>query len=708
MDIHNENQQQAQTVDASPFHRGEQELQSRVGLLSKMEVMGKRMIRSYMPEQHREFYAQLPFLIVGSVDNQGRPWASILPVNLGEIVSPTPTRLKIDSKVIKGDPLNDSYHRKNAPIGLLGIEMHSRRRNRVNGYINLQANGGVEFQVGQSFGNCPQYIQHKQFKYIRDAGEQGPNYETQTFTALDNQTRAMIENAEMFFVASAVKAISNISSEGVDVSHRGGRPGFIKVQGNTLTIPDYPGNNVFNTFGNFLLNPKAGLLFTDFLSGELTLLTGRVELHWEKNTELENFQGAQRSWTFTLEQGIKLKDALPFSADFGEHSPNTLMTGTWPEAVTLTEQAKKSDGWQAFSLVKRVDEAEGICSFYLQPRDNIPLLPFKAGMHLLLKVPGAAGEKSLIRPYTLSSAPNGQYYRISVKHEFNDGVSHYLHHHLQVGGRIELKAPRGGFHIDPTQPRPAVLIGAGIGITPMIAMASHIYNESVRLRQQRLITVIQVNKTTNSRAFHREFKQLEQLSDRQIRYVSYVSKALQGQQSGIEFNGVGRFSTDVYRQILALDDYDFFICGPAGFMQSQYDSLLELGVADNRIFAEAFGPASLQRVARQISGVIENSVVEEGAVVKVAEATQSLVKFSLSKVEQAWQRGDKTLLEIAEALGLAPEFGCRSGSCGACATPLIAGRISYRTIPAAYQADNQVLICCAVPAKGADELVLKL
>ena len=143
MDIHNENQQQAQTVDASPFHRGEQELQSRLGLLSKMEVMGKRMIRSYMPEQHREFYAQLPFLIVGSVDNQGRPWASILPVNLGEIVSPTPTRLKIDSKVIKGDPLNDSYHRKNAPIGLLGIEMHSRRRNRVNGYINLQANGGV-------------------------------------------------------------------------------------------------------------------------------------------------------------------------------------------------------------------------------------------------------------------------------------------------------------------------------------------------------------------------------------------------------------------------------------------------------------------------------------------------------------------------------------------------------------------------------------
>lgn len=691
------------TEDLSPFHQGEQALQSKAGVREQTETIGKRIVRPYMPDQHREFYTQLPFLMVGSVDDDGWPWASILPGNVGAVHSPTPTSLRIHSKIIKGDPLNESYHRENAAIGLLGIELHTRRRNRVNGFINRGDNGSIDFEVGQSFGNCPQYIQHRHFKYIRNANQQGADYAQQTFSHLDKSACSFIEKADSFYVASAVKTTSQVIREGVDVSHRGGRPGFVKVAGNTLTIPDYPGNNIFNTFGNFLLNPKAGLLFVDFATGELLMLTGTVQLFWDKSEDLDDFAGAQRSWEFTLEQGMRIKDALPFRASVGDYSPNTLMTGTWQEAALLTEQRQKKHDWRSFVIVKTVDESSEIRSFYLQSSDNQPLLSFKAGQHILVKVPHSGDEKPLIRAYSISSAPNGKYYRISVKRENNNGVSQYLHQQLKQGDSVEVKAPRGSFYIDPNQMRPAVLIGAGVGVTPMIAMATHIYNESIRLRQQRFITIIQASKTTHSRAFSQEFKQLEQHSHGEIRYVSYVSKALAGQRLGVDFNGVGRLSANVYRQILALDDYDFFLCGPPRFMQSQYDNLLSLGVQDNRIFAEAFGPAALNRQTLGSALMVENSAIE-----KVAEARHSLVKFSLSKVEQQWQRGDKTLLETAEEQGLTPEFSCRNGSCGACATRLLSGRISYKTIPTASRADNEVLICCAVPAKGSSEIVLKL
>jgi len=689
--------------NASPFHQGEQILQTKAGVREQTEAIGKRIIRPYMPDQHREFYTQLPFLIVGSVDDEGRPWASILPANKGAISSPSSQSLHIRSKVIPGDPLKCAYHRKNAAIGLLGIELHTRRRNRVNGFINPLNDGGIEFKGGQSFGNCPQYIQHRHFKYIRDADAQGGDYEKTTFAILDQYTRNFIENADSFYVASAVKATSQISREGVDVSHRGGRPGFIKIVGNNLTIPDYPGNNLFNTLGNFLLNPKAGLLFTDFSTGEIMVLTGTVELDWEKSEALNHFQGAQRSWTFKLEQGIRIKDALPFRAALGEYSPNTLMTGTWAEAAVLDDQAKGLDAWRPVKIGKTVDETDNIRSFYLQSNDNAPLLPFKAGQHLLVKVTLDDCSKPLVRAYTLSSAPHGQYYRISVKKEQRDGVSQHLHSELTVGDTLYIKAPNGEFFIDAQASRSAVLIGAGVGITPMIAMASHCYNESIRYRKQRPLTIIQASSTTQERAFSDEFKHLAKTSEGGISYFSFVSKALTGEKVGVDFSAVERLGVNVYRQLLALDDVyyrsDFYLCGPASFMQSQYDALIELGIPDKRIFAEAFGPASLQRL------ISEETIVNPQTKL---EAKQSLVQFSESNVEQQWKRGDDTLLETAEAQGLEPEFSCRNGRCGACAVPLISGEVTYRVKPVASIESNQVLICCAVPAEGSNELVLKL
>ena len=147
-----------------------------------------------------------------------------------------------------------------------------------------------------------------------------------------------------------------------------------------------------------------------------------------------------------------------------------------------------------------------------------------------------------------------------------------------------------------------------------------------------------------------------------------------------------------------MDDYDFFLCGPGGFMQSMYDMLRTLGVNDCRIFAEEFGPASLSRDVDEASSGFE----------KVVVANEAIVEFTDSNVEQAWTKTDGSLLEFAEAHGFAPEFGCRSGQCGACKTRLVSGKVSYQTEISSVIEYGEVLLCCAVPAAGGDDEIPRI
>lgn len=304
------------TGSTSPFHEGEQSLQSRVGKRQQMEKFGRQAIRSFMPDQHRTFYAQLPFIVVGSVDEDGWPWASILPGKPGFIESPTPTTLNINATAVKGDPLAAILNQENVPLGLLGIALETRRRNRINGHISHAEQGKVTVQVGQSFGNCPQYIHQRHIEFVRGVDQTSIHAHQHEFSALSDEAHSMITHADTFFVSSYINSQTNPDKEGVDVSHRGGCEGFITVNDNTLTIPDYPGNNLFNTLGNFLINPKGGLVFSDFSTGNLLMLTGTVELLWDDQPTTPTLKKAQRAWTFTVHHGVLLKDALPFRAVF--------------------------------------------------------------------------------------------------------------------------------------------------------------------------------------------------------------------------------------------------------------------------------------------------------------------------------------------------------------------------------------------------------
>ncbi|GAB5468417.1 MAG: hypothetical protein Kilf2KO_14470 [Rhodospirillales bacterium] len=688
-----------QDSPTSPFHAAERQLQERAGKRAAIESFAQQAIRPFMPDQHRRFFAKLPFLVVGSVDAAGWPWASILSGEPGFMTSPDATTLQVAATAAKDDPLSAALlpgAPLGTPLGLLGIEIGTRRRNRLNGRLSETTGSGFAVTVDQSFGNCPQYIQTREIDFPRAAKAPRGSEDIAWLTSLSAKDRATIAAADTFFVASAVPAADDPQVEGVDVSHRGGRPGFVAVEGDQLTVPDFSGNHYFNTLGNFLANPKAGLLFVDFAKGDLLLLTGRVELLWDERPEVKAFKGAERAWRFTLDHGLRLKGALPFRAALTDYSPKTLSTGDWDQAAaTLAAEAKRA-AWRPYRVTRIVEESAVIRSFYLEAADGEALLPFEAGQFLTIRVRPA--DTALIRTYSLSSAPGDDVYRISVKREAAGLVSNHLHETLKVGDEIEAKAPSGGFFIDAAETRPAILLAGGVGVTPMVAMARHIVKEGQRTRHYRPLHIFHAAQTTDQRAFAEAFRALERQSGGAVRYLSFIGRPAAEEEPSVDFDQRGRITAEALRRFLPLDDYDVYLCGPPAFMQGLYDVLRGLGIRDARIFAETFGPAALTR--HPDAGAVAPEVREE--------ADEAVIAFTKSGFEQRWTSGEASLLETAEAHGLTPDYGCRAGACGTCAVKLTSGSVAYRSQPRADLAADQVLICCAVPAKGSARLEIDL
>ncbi len=315
---------------ASPFHPGEQRAQQRIGVREKLEKVGRKHIRDYLPDQHREFYAALPFVLLGTVDAQGRPWASLVAGRPGFTTSPHPRRLDIASQPLFGDPLNQTLE-PGAEVGLLGMQPETRRRNRITGRIDTIGAEGFSIEVGQSFGNCPKYIQSRAVSV--KPGIDTPQAERPTLVSdrFDAGVRALIERADTLFIATAYLDGPDTPARGADISHRGGKPGFVRVEDDkSFVVPDFSGNLHFNTVGNILSNPKAGFLFIDFDSGDLVYMTGYAEVIW-KGKEIETFAGAERLIRFRVETVVRVEASLPLSFAFGDYSPNLERTGAWPE-----------------------------------------------------------------------------------------------------------------------------------------------------------------------------------------------------------------------------------------------------------------------------------------------------------------------------------------------------------------------------------------
>lgn len=265
---------------AQPFHEGELRAQALAG-----GGPAGTGIRDWMPDQHRTFFAQLPFLFASINDAGGWPLATVLYGEQGFATSPTPTSLAIAALPAEGDPARPAFQ-AGAHIGLLGIELPTRRRNRANGTITVMDGKGFSVHVAESFGNCPKYITVRTPQPRARAASAA-----QSIQSLQGRAAQLVASSDTFFVAT-----------NGDVSHRGGA---VLLEGDTITIPDYPGNRYFNTLGNLVLEPRCSLLFIDFASGDILQLQGNAQILWDAEV---------RSWRFRLERGWLREGAFPMEA----------------------------------------------------------------------------------------------------------------------------------------------------------------------------------------------------------------------------------------------------------------------------------------------------------------------------------------------------------------------------------------------------------
>ena len=306
-----------ESCGGSPFHPGERAIQQRAGVRDKMEAVGRRVLRDFMPDQHREFFAGLPFLVLGTIDDAGWPSASIVAGAPGFASTPDATTLRIRARPLAGDAAAANL-RVGADVGVVGIDFATRRRNRANGTVKAVDEGGFDIGVKQSFGNCPKYIQARDWRAATN-DEQGP-LQIEEGRAFGTAQRAMIAAADTFFIASALGR-SEEPGHGVDASHRGGLPGFVRIDDKrTLTVPDFSGNFYFNTLGNLLLDPRCGLLFLDFATGATLQVGAEAEIIWD-GPEVAAVAGAQRLVRFHVAHWRGATNAVPLRWRFRGYSP---------------------------------------------------------------------------------------------------------------------------------------------------------------------------------------------------------------------------------------------------------------------------------------------------------------------------------------------------------------------------------------------------
>lgn len=290
------------------WHAGEIALQRHVGVAEQMARVGHAIFRPSMLEQQRAFFAQLPFIVIGTVDPEGMPWATLRAGWPGFLGSPDPSLLTAELARDAADPAERGMEEGDL-VGLLGIDLATRRRSRLNGRLRRSDDDGFSVVVGQSFGNCPQYIHRRELAFVRDPAV-ASCVPAVVSAALDDAARRMIAAADTFFVASYADRPD--AGRQVDVSHRGGPAGFVRVKPDgSLVMPDYSGNAFFNTLGNFVLNPRAGLVFADFASGDVLQISGKVDIILG-GPEVDATEGAERLWRVFPEKIVLRSDALPF------------------------------------------------------------------------------------------------------------------------------------------------------------------------------------------------------------------------------------------------------------------------------------------------------------------------------------------------------------------------------------------------------------
>ena len=306
-----------------PYHEGELQVQERLGEINEGARNG-RAIGDRILAGAVKFIRQQPMALLGSTGAGGDVWASVLFGPPGFLDSADTTRLTVDladAVRVDSDPFWTNVESRRA-IGVLLIELVTRRRLRINGTLESIGDSRLELAVDQSYPNCPKYIQRRHLKSLKVEEASGETNH-QTGTAPTDAHRSVVSAADTFFVASAHP------DRGVDVSHRGGEPGFVRwIDAATIRVPDYVGNSMYNTLGNLVVDPRSGLLFFDFERARTLQLTGRAEVQWQLDDPENETGGTKRYWDFRVERWVETALPLSMEWDYIDASPHNPRSGS--------------------------------------------------------------------------------------------------------------------------------------------------------------------------------------------------------------------------------------------------------------------------------------------------------------------------------------------------------------------------------------------
>jgi uncharacterized protein len=346
-------------------------------------------------------------------------------------------------------------------------------------------------------------------------------------------------------------------------------------------------------------------------------------------------------------------------------------------------------GYRRFVVDRLVAEASDVTSIYLLPEDRRSLPRFKPGQFLTVRVCVPGHNAPLVRCFSLSDRPGRDYFRLTVKAVALETektparrgtLSRYLNRGLSAGQVIEAQAPRGEFYLRTGDSRPAVLIAAGIGITPLLSMASHSLHESPNRR----VILFYGVRNGGEHAFREELSDLA-AQHPQLSYLPFYSQPSPGDRAGVDYLAPRRIDAELLRRVLPEANFPCYVCGPGAFMESMTAGLREWGVAETDLHYESFGPSSV----RPSPGAERSPAIEAAASAEVV--------FLPSDVTATWSGEVASLLELAEANGIPLASGCRSGNCGMCAVRLIEGKVKYPQSPSAPIDPGHCLACIAVP-----------
>jgi ferredoxin-NADP reductase len=326
-----------------------------------------------------------------------------------------------------------------------------------------------------------------------------------------------------------------------------------------------------------------------------------------------------------------------------------------------------------------------VVSLVLEPTDDRPLTVPLAGQFVVLRLRPQADAPPVLRSYSLSGLPDADRYRISVKQEPHGVASTYVNTQLQIGDMLEVSEPRGAFTLQPGD-RPVVLLSAGVGVTPVLAML-HALAAQVSVRP---VWWIFGARNSGEHPFAQEARDLLAKLPNARSYVQY-SQPDSTDRSGFDFDAAGRLSATILEALEVPLESDFYLCGPPMFLADFTTGLADRGVAHDRIHTEVFGSG------KSITPGVTNASHRPPHAPDGPVGEGPSISFARTGLTVSWDSRFQNLLELAEACDVPVRWSCRSGVCHMCESGLISGSVEYDPKPLDAPAIGNLLICCSRP-----------